>query len=442
MRAKEQQQRQLARRGLLGLGVARRRRAGRHTGNGQDEVELRAFAQARFKADAAARLFNHAFGDCQAQARALFLARIGNVAGREGAEQQMFDIGRNAQPGVGDAEAHALTIFGDIQADIDQAALGEFQGIVRELEERLAHLARIGGDARQVAAGAERQVQAFLPGARLQQPRHGARGLHRIAILVFQLVVIVPRQRDDIVDQGLQAFACLQHHLHMIGLLLGKLGAFQKLRHAQQRVQRGAQFMADVGDEGRFGHCAGLGAVARLYGFQLLALQPHDQHVVFVAQVNAFIQQARHAVAIACQHRGEQHDQDGGHGGVQPALPQQQADQRPQREEGMGDIGRAMGGAGDELRRRHAQIGQAQIGLGGKGIPDKPEHRRRAPGGAGNGRHKRVAPRPEMRVAAGRAVLVGGGELLGGDHHRHLQQQRHQRQDARFGAREQGGRHA
>ena len=200
--------------------------------------------------------------------------------------------------------------------------------------------------------------------------------------------------------------------------------------------------MADVGDEGRFGHCAGLGAVARLYGFQLLALQPHDQHIVFVAQVNAFIQQARHAVAIACQHRGEQHDQDGGHGGVQPALPQQQADQRPQREEGMGDIGRAMGGAGDELRRRHAQIGQAQIGLGGKGIPDKPEHRRRAPGGAGNGRHKRVAPRPEMRIAAGRAVLVGGGELLGGDHHRHLQQQRHQRQDARLGAREQGGRHA
>lgn len=55
---------------------------------------------------------------------------------------------------------------------------------------------------------------------------------------------------------------------------------------------------------------------------------------------------------------------------------------------------------------------------------------------------KIVTPRPELRIAAGRAVLVGGGELLGGDHHHNLQQQRHQRQHARGIAREQGGGHA
>ena len=76
-------------------------------------------------------------------------------------------------------------------------------------------------------------MQALLPGARLRQTYHRACGLQGIAILVLQLAGVVTRERDDIINQGLKRAPGLQHHLHMIGLLLGKFGAFQKLRHAE-----------------------------------------------------------------------------------------------------------------------------------------------------------------------------------------------------------------
>jgi hypothetical protein len=200
--------------------------------------------------------------------------------------------------------------------------------------------------------------------------------------------------------------------------------------------------MADIGDEGGLGQGAGFSSVAGGQRIKFLALQPDDQLAVLVAQVNAFIQQPRHAVAIAGQHRGEQHHQHRSEGGIQPALPQQKPDQWAERENRMDNIGGAMRRAGDEFRRRHAQEGQRQIGLGREAAPHEPEQRRRAPGGAGNRGDKGIAPRPVMRVAAFAAVLVGGGELFGGDHHGDLQQQRHQWQHAGRMSRDQGGGHA
>jgi hypothetical protein len=222
--------------------------------------------------DGAACLLDHAFGDRQAQARALLVAGVGDIAGREGREQMRRSVERHADAGVGDTEAHILTVLGDIDTDIDQAAFGEFQRIVGELQQYLTHPARIGGNARQVARGRQGQMQLLLPGAWLQQPRHGARRLQGVAILIFLLVVTVAGERDDIVDQGLQTLAGLQHHFHMVALLFGQVGALQQLRHAKQRVQRRAKFVAHVGDEGGLGLGAGLGAVARRDGFASFAL--------------------------------------------------------------------------------------------------------------------------------------------------------------------------
>ena len=146
------------------------------------------FARLAGKADAAAGLFDHALGHRQAQARALLLAGIGGIARREGMKQLVGHVRRDALTGIGDAEAHRLAVFGQVQAYIHQAALGEFQRIVGQLEQHLAHPARIGRHARQVGRRAQGQVQALFPGARLQQPRHRARRLQRIAILVLRLV--------------------------------------------------------------------------------------------------------------------------------------------------------------------------------------------------------------------------------------------------------------
>ena len=240
---------------------------------------------------------------------------------------------RHTQPGVADSEAHkglAFFVAFGVQANIHQPAVGEFQGIVGDLEQDLADPARIGGDAGQFGRGGQRQAQALFPGARLQQTRYRAGGLQRIAILVLQLLVSVAGQRDDIVQQGEKTLAGFQHHFNMIGLALREFGPLQQLRHAQERVHRGAQFMRDVGDEGGLGHGAGLGGVARLDRLGLFARQAFHQPGILAAQENAFVDQPSHAVAIGNQHRAEEPHQHRGHGGVKPAVHQQQHDQRPQ----------------------------------------------------------------------------------------------------------------
>ena len=450
-RRRENEQRQAMRRDLLYFvgGIAALAESGL-AGDGQGEPELRAFARHAFKADLPAGLINDPLGHGQTQSGALLVTRIGCIARRERLEQKMRHVRRHAQPGVVDGEAHkgvAFFVVLGVKADVHQSAGGEFQGIVGDLEQHLAHPARIGGDAGQFRRGSQCQAQALFPGARLQQARHGAGGLQRIAILVFQLLGIVAGQCDDVVQQGEKALAGFQHDLDMIGLALGQFGAFQQLRHAQQRVHRRAQFVADIGDERRLGHGAGLGPVARGDCFGLFARQPFHQPGILAAQEDAFVNQPPHALAIRNQHGAEKAHQDGRHGGVKPTLQQQQPDQRPQRQHRVRGKGGAMRRAGDEFGGGHAQIGQRQIGLGGEGIPGEPEKCAQAPGGAGDGRNERVAPRPEMRIVAMDAValaacFVGGGELLGGDHHSHLQQQRRHRQQAQRVAGQQGGGYA
>ena len=69
---------------------------------------MRAFAQARFKADAAARLFNHAFGDCQAQARAL--TTPGPVAADEWIEDLAQFLRIDARAAVEYAQHHVRCV--------------------------------------------------------------------------------------------------------------------------------------------------------------------------------------------------------------------------------------------------------------------------------------------------------------------------------------------
>ena len=329
--------------------------------------------------------------------------------------------------GVADTEAHhglAVLVGGFFQADIHHAVISELQRIVRQLEKCLAHAAGIGGHAWQAGGGGESEAQVFFPGARLEQARHGAGGLDGIAILVFQLFGVVAGQRDDVIQKRLQPAARFQHHFHMIGLLLGQARAFQQLRHAQKCIHGRAQFVGNVGNEGRLGDGGSLGAVARRDGFALFARQAHHQVGVFVAQMQAFVDQPPHALAIGNQHGAEKRHQHGGHGGIKPALDQQQHHQRPQRTDGVRDIGGTESGTRDEFGGGHAQKGQRQVSLCRERAPAEPEHRAQAPGGAGQCRHHREAARPEHGIAVQRAVAIGAGQLFGGDHHHQLQQQR------------------
>ena len=63
----------------------------------------------------------------------------------------------------------------------------------------------------------------------------------------------------------LLAAARFEHHLHVAAVRRGQFGAVEKLRHAEQRVERRAQFVADVGDEDGFRLGALLGGAAILF---------------------------------------------------------------------------------------------------------------------------------------------------------------------------------
>jgi hypothetical protein len=97
------------------------------------------------------------------------------------------------------------------------------------------------------------EPQAFLPRDGLQETRDTARNLLRIATIFRDgFFAILARQGDHIVEQGLQAAAGVQHHLHMVAIRPFQFGALQKLRHAEHRAQRRADLMAHICDEERF----------------------------------------------------------------------------------------------------------------------------------------------------------------------------------------------
>ena len=210
-----------------------------------------------------------------------------------------------------------------------------------------------------------------------------------------------------------------------------ELGAFQDLRHAEQRVERRAQFVADIGDEQRFGLRARLGHVARGFGCVFLDLEVGDEAFIVVMEPDALVEQLRHRLAVARQHRGKQHDEHRGHDRVEPALQEQQHDERRQRETRMGEIGGTVRGARDEFRRRHAEEGEREIGLRRERAGHEPEHRANAPCRARDRRHECIAARPELGVAVGGAMPVRRRELLGGDDDGDLEEQRHEDQRGR-----------
>ena len=274
------------------------------------EPEIRTLSRFAFKSDCAAQLLDDPPGDGKAETGPFLATRIGIVARRERIEYPGGKFGRNAEARIGHREAQSLSALArllGLDAQLDAAALGELDRVVGELEQRLAHAARIGGDTRQVGRRADAELQLLLPGARLQQTRNRARGLAGIAILV-QFVArfaLVARQSDDIVEQRLQTAPRFKQHFDMTALRPVEFAAFEQLRHSEQRVERRADFMADIGDECRFRARAGFRHVARGLRFGLLARQLGYQIDIVATQANALVEQLRDAVAMANRDAAE-----------------------------------------------------------------------------------------------------------------------------------------
>ena len=143
------------------------------------------------------------------------------------------------------------------------------------------------------------------------------------------------------------------------------------------------------------------------------------------------------AVAIGVEHAGEQHDQHRRHHRIDAALRSSSRNTSgASANSGMREIGGAIGRARDELRRRHAEEGERQIGLRRKGVRARTRTRRRRPRSRPRSPRRRCSAGPRTADRCFRPrLLVGGGQLLRRDHDRDLQQQRHQRQPARVARR-------
>ena len=179
--------------------------------------------------------------------------------------------------------------------DFDRAARRELDGVVRELQQHLAYAAWIGSDTGQICARAHAETQLLFPRPRLQQPRHRASGLRGIAILIRNMAVFafVARQGNDVVEKRFEAAPGLQQHFDMALLRAVEFAAFEQLRHAEKRIQRRADFMADIGDERRFGARARFGQIAGRLRVAFLARQQRHEIRVFAAQAKTFVQQTR-----------------------------------------------------------------------------------------------------------------------------------------------------
>ncbi len=183
--------------GRAGAAIASRclgRDAGRSrlcAGNGQGEAELRAFAGLAVRSRCCRRpARSMRLATARPRPAPCSLAGIGGIAGREGLEQKMRHFRRHAMAGVGDGEAHKALAVSSRSASRRMSTSPRSVNL-RALSASLssAWRTRRGSAATRGRSGAAVRVRRrrFSQARGCEQPRHGARGLHGIAILVFQL---------------------------------------------------------------------------------------------------------------------------------------------------------------------------------------------------------------------------------------------------------------
>ena len=147
--------------------------------------------------------------------------------------------------------------------DADAAVLGELQGIADQVHQNLADPRRIALHPECIHARRDRQLErqptllrAVLEGlgATVDQVGQVERNMFQLQRLAFDA-----REVEDIVDHLEQMLGGLGGQRRVFGLLLGHLGGFQQLQHAQYAVHRRAQFVAHHRQEVRLRIVGALG---------------------------------------------------------------------------------------------------------------------------------------------------------------------------------------
>ncbi|KFB69802.1 MAG: hypothetical protein CAPSK01_000515 [Candidatus Accumulibacter vicinus] len=248
------------------------------------ETERATHAQCTFGMDRAAQELDELAADGQAQAGALGCPLSGRRL-HERNEDPLELVGGDARAGIAyrEAQSHGdgrlARHDGDRQADA--TLLGELEGVAEQVDQHLPQLDLIATHiARGFGGELDIESQAlFLGLERKHSPQPGEQfveveldGVHHAA------PGFDARQLQHVVDEGEQMLATAMHSGQVLPLSWRELFATdpgvaqQHVGEAQHGVQRRAQFVAHVGQEGalglvrRLGRILGLGQRFRLLG--------------------------------------------------------------------------------------------------------------------------------------------------------------------------------
>src|SRR5690606_29212169 len=162
------------------------------------------------------------------------------------------------RPGVVDGNRQLRPFPEFLDADLDQNAadLGELDGVADQVEKHLAQTSRVEN---RLFRDLRRDVAAESDIAGVRTGRHQLdRVLDQLAErcllrLEFELSRLDLRKVEEVLDQRKQRAGRGRHGANISSLLGRQLSACQQLGHADDAIHRRADFVADGGQETRFG---------------------------------------------------------------------------------------------------------------------------------------------------------------------------------------------
>ena len=259
-----------------GRGRAGRRRLGEVEAEG--EAEAAALAGCAVHVEVAAHLFDQVARDREPQARAAEAPGHRAVALGEGLEEARALAGVHADAGVVDGEAEGQPAGvgrAGFHLEPDLALCGELHRVAQQLGQHLPEAQRVADELRQPGRHGRVEGEALLPGPggdRRDDPcehlagREGGGADAELAGFDAGAVEDVVHQAHQAAGGGLDLF-------EVVPLTRSRPGVEAELGEPQDGVQRGADLVADVGQEARLGLGGLLGeALGLAQGVEALAL--------------------------------------------------------------------------------------------------------------------------------------------------------------------------
>ncbi|OEZ52482.1 hypothetical protein DUGA6_61160 [Duganella sp. HH105] len=231
----------------------------------QRQVEGGAHALYAFGPQLAAHQRHQLAADGGAQAGAAEAPRHRRVGLREGIEDRLQPLRRDADAGVlhGDPQL----ALGRAGAQADAAGGGELDGVVEQVAEDLAHAQLVA-----VQPGRQRRLvddvdaKALAAGVAAEGGGQFVDQAEQAVVVRLQLhrALVQLGGVEDFVEQAQQRAAFLAHRVQVAPLVVVEFGVQQHVGEAEDGVHRRADFMAHIGDEagarggGLFGRLLGL----------------------------------------------------------------------------------------------------------------------------------------------------------------------------------------